>query len=86
MSTHSIRSIPEGFKLHTENTTSILLSENEAFLNPVQEFNRDLSVASIRVWSEKLDKEKEARWINAREKKQLKMDKQHAKKRQKGAY
>ncbi|KAF5365606.1 hypothetical protein D9758_003320 [Tetrapyrgos nigripes] len=83
MSTQSEPQVPDGFKLHTENTTSILLSEDEAFLNPVQEFNRDLSVAAIRVWSERLDKEKEARWINAREKRQLKTDKQHANKRQK---
>jgi tRNA (guanine26-N2/guanine27-N2)-dimethyltransferase len=55
--------VPEGFKLHTENTSHILLpSTTEAFLNPVQEFNRDLSVACIKTWSEELDKEKEKRW------------------------
>ena len=60
--------IPEGYALHTENTSFILLpTENEAFLNPVQEFNRDLSVACIRVWSEELNKVKEAKWRRTRE-------------------
>ncbi|KIM49074.1 hypothetical protein M413DRAFT_438239 [Hebeloma cylindrosporum] len=54
--------IPDGLRLHTENTSHILLSANEAFLNPVQEFNRDMSVACIRVWSEELNKSKEERW------------------------
>ncbi|EPT06176.1 hypothetical protein FOMPIDRAFT_133734 [Fomitopsis schrenkii] len=55
--------IPEGYTLHTENTTRILLPpENQAFLNPVQEFNRDLSVACIRTWTELVNEEKEAKW------------------------
>lgn len=54
--------------LHTENTSHILISsKEEAFLNPVQEFNRDLSVACIRVWSEELNREKEAKWKQAQE-------------------
>lgn len=61
--------MPDGFTLHTENTTHILLSSNEAFLNPVQEFNRDVSVACIRVWSEELNKAKEVRWKQNQEKK-----------------
>ncbi|KAI0283032.1 N2 N2-dimethylguanosine tRNA methyltransferase [Russula aff. rugulosa BPL654] len=68
--------VPEGFTLHTENTSHILLpSNNEAFLNPVQEFNRDLSVAAIRVWSEDLNKKKEERWRQARERRQKKAGK-----------
>ena len=71
--------IPEGYTLHTENTSYILLpTENEAFLNPVQEFNRDLSVACIRVWSEELNKVKEAKWQQSRERKRLKTDKEIA--------
>lgn len=59
---HSI-TIPEGYKLHTENTSHILLpSTNDAFLNPIQEFNRDLSVACIRTWSQQLDQAKKAKW------------------------
>ncbi|KAH9952240.1 N2,N2-dimethylguanosine tRNA methyltransferase [Amylocystis lapponica] len=60
--------IPEGYTLHTENTSRILLPpNNEAFLNPVQEFNRDLSVACIRTWSELLNNEKEQRWRQGQE-------------------
>lgn len=62
--------VPEGFTLHTENTSHILLpSTNEAFLNPIQEFNRDLSVAAIRVWSEELNQIKEKRWRQAQQRK-----------------
>lgn len=65
--------VPDGFTLHTENTSYILLpSNNEAFLNPVQEFNRDLSVAVISVWSEELNRTKEERWRQSRKRK-LKM-------------
>ena len=70
---------PDGFTLHTENTSHILLpSNNEAFLNPVQEFNRDLSVAAIRVWSEGLNKTKEERWRQARERRLMKAEKSSA--------
>src|ERR1700683_1189056 len=63
MATHVAITIPDGYTLHTENTSHILLpSTNEAFLNPIQEFNRDISVACITTWSEELDKEKEAKW------------------------
>ena len=68
--------VPDGFTLHTENTSHILLpSNNEAFLNPVQEFNRDLSVATIRVWSEVLNRTKEERWRQTQEKKLEKLGK-----------
>ncbi|KAF8197457.1 N2,N2-dimethylguanosine tRNA methyltransferase [Pholiota molesta] len=61
--------IPDGMRLHTENTSHILLDANEAFLNPVQEFNRDMSIACIRVWSEELNKVKEERWRKSEERK-----------------
>ncbi|KAH9043109.1 N2 N2-dimethylguanosine tRNA methyltransferase [Lactarius pseudohatsudake] len=68
--------VPDGFTLHTENTSHILLpSNNEAFLNPIQEFNRDLSVATIRAWSEVSNKTKEERWRQTREKKLEKLGK-----------
>ncbi|KAI0797923.1 N2,N2-dimethylguanosine tRNA methyltransferase [Abortiporus biennis] len=51
--------VPEGYKLHSENTSHILLPDNNgAFLNPVQEFNRDLSVACIRTWGDVTNAEK----------------------------
>lgn len=55
--------VPEGHTLHQENSAYIILpSGNGAFLNPIQEFNRDLSVACIRMWGERINKEKEAKW------------------------
>ena len=55
--------VPEGYTLHTENTARILLpATDEAFLNPVQEFNRDMSVACIRVWSEEMNRVREEKW------------------------
>lgn len=55
--------IPEGFTLHKENTSAILLpASNDTFLNPVQEFNRDLSVACIRTWGDLMNAEKEGKW------------------------
>lgn len=60
--------VPEGFTLHTENSAHLLLpATKDAFLNPIQEFNRDLSVACIRVWSEEMNAEKEAKWRKALE-------------------
>jgi tRNA (guanine26-N2/guanine27-N2)-dimethyltransferase len=71
--------VPAGFTLHTENASHILLpSKNEAFLNPVQEFNRDLSVAAIRVWSEELNKTKQERWKQLRERKLKRAEKMSA--------
>ncbi|KAJ3896452.1 N2 N2-dimethylguanosine tRNA methyltransferase [Lentinula edodes] len=74
--------VPDGFKLHTENNAHILMSENEAFLNPVQEFNRDLSVACIRTWSEELNKAKDAKRAQARQKRASRAKEESAKKRQ----
>ncbi|KAK7014835.1 guanine(26)-N(2)-dimethyltransferase [Favolaschia claudopus] len=71
----TVPEVPDGFTLHTENTSHILLSSNEAFLNPVQEFNRDLSVACIRVWSEELHEFKKAKWLRAQEKRATKQKK-----------
>lgn len=69
MASNTAIEVPDGFRLHTENTSHILLSANEAFLNPIQEFNRDTSIACIRVWSHELNKTKEERWTKAQQKK-----------------
>ncbi|PKI84898.1 methylamine--glutamate N-methyltransferase [Malassezia vespertilionis] len=46
-----------------ENSATIVMPSKEAaFLNPVQEFNRDLSTLSIISWSKILNKEKEQRF------------------------
>jgi hypothetical protein len=45
--------VPAGYKAHTESSTTILVPEaNTAFLNPVQQYNRDLSIAVIRAWND----------------------------------
>ncbi|KAL1701396.1 N2,N2-dimethylguanosine tRNA methyltransferase-domain-containing protein [Schizophyllum commune] len=64
--------VPEGLRLHTENTTHLLLAADEAFLNPVQEFNRDLSIACIRTWSEMREKERQAKREAGRARKRAK--------------
>ncbi|KAJ1024794.1 hypothetical protein NDA16_002834 [Ustilago loliicola] len=49
-----------------ENSATIVMPSAEAaFLNPVQEFNRDLSTLAIRTWSERLNAEKKARFVRA---------------------
>lgn len=46
----------------TEGTATILFpKKNEVFYNPVQQFNRDMSIAAIRTWSEIFNKEKAER-------------------------
>ncbi|KAF8495631.1 N2,N2-dimethylguanosine tRNA methyltransferase [Gautieria morchelliformis] len=76
---------PEGYRLHCENGAKLLLpASNEAFLNPVQEFNRDLSVASIRVWSEQFNEIKEKRWDDKRKRKGQGATQQPEPKRKKG--
>ena len=67
--------VPEGFSLYTENNAHILISsKDEAFLNPVQEFNRDLSVACIRVWSEEVDREKVDKFRKAEERRAKRLE------------
>lgn len=53
-----------GFTSHQESTTTILIPTSanstetpEVFINPVQEYNRDLSIAAIRAWSSIRDDE-----------------------------
>ncbi|KAJ6630839.1 tRNA methyltransferase [Mycena sp. CBHHK59/15] len=74
MASNSI-TVPDGFTLHTENNSHILLSANEAFLNPVQEFNRDTSIACIRVWSEELEKVKQEKWLQTQDRQAKKKSK-----------
>ncbi|KAL7283462.1 hypothetical protein ACG7TL_002894 [Trametes sanguinea] len=72
--------VPEGFTLHKENTSAILLpATNDAFLNPVQEFNRDLSVACIRTWGAVMNAEKERKWRAAVERRAAKKGEPRAK-------
>ncbi|EJF65938.1 N2,N2-dimethylguanosine tRNA methyltransferase [Dichomitus squalens LYAD-421 SS1] len=76
--------VPEGFTLHKENTSAILLpASNDAFLNPVQEFNRDLSVACIRTWGDLMNKEKEKKWRQSLERRAKKAEAGHKAKKAK---
>jgi tRNA (guanine26-N2/guanine27-N2)-dimethyltransferase len=60
--------IPDTHRPHTEAKTTILVpKDNIAFLNPVQEYNRDLSVAVIRAWNEMRKEEAEGKWRRKRE-------------------
>lgn len=73
--------VPEGYTLHSENSAHILLpNDNGAFLNPVQEFNRDLSVACIRTWGDIMNEGRKAKW-----EKDLERRAQREAKRQKSA-
>ncbi|KAJ1927827.1 RNA methyltransferase tRNA(m5U54)methyltransferase [Tieghemiomyces parasiticus] len=50
------------YKLITEGQATILFpNTNEVFYNPVQQFNRDMSIAAIRTWSEIYFEEQQAR-------------------------
>ncbi|CED83675.1 -dimethylguanosine trna methyltransferase [Phaffia rhodozyma] len=58
--------VPAGLTPYTEQSTTILLpDDNSAFLNPVQQFNRDLSIACIstwgKIWKEEVRAELEAK-------------------------
>lgn len=73
------RVVPPGLSPYTEQSTTILLpDDNTAFLNPIQQFNRDLSVAVIstwgKVWQEESEKEyelkKERKIAHEKEKKE----------------
>lgn len=55
--------IPDTHRPHREaNTTILVPKQNTAFLNPVQEYNRDLSVSVIRAWNEVREAEIYGRW------------------------
>ncbi|WWC89490.1 N2,N2-dimethylguanosine tRNA methyltransferase [Kwoniella dendrophila CBS 6074] len=56
--------IPQGHTTHTESTTTIFLPKEGAFLNPVQHYNRDMSVAVIRSWNELRKEELETKFRN----------------------
>ncbi|TIB76715.1 catalase-domain-containing protein [Wallemia mellicola] len=57
---------PETPKKTSDYLDGFETSDNKAFINPIQEFNRDLSVAAIRVWSEIVRTEKSAKFKSKR--------------------
>jgi tRNA (guanine26-N2/guanine27-N2)-dimethyltransferase len=75
--------VPDGFTLHSENSAHILLpNDNGAFLNPIQEFNRDLSVACITTWANEANQIKTKRRELALAKKARKDEQQGKAKKQ----
>ena len=73
-----------------ENSATIVMpSKQAAFLNPVQEFNRDLSTLAIITWSELLNDEKRQRFetrVRARSKKRTERLEHDAKRAKTGTY
>ena len=62
--------VPAGLIPYTEQSTTILLpDDNTAFLNPIQQFNRDLSVAVISTWGKEWQDENEREYIKKRDRK-----------------
>lgn len=62
MADHDDTPAPAGFKKVTEGKATILFPDtNEVFYNPIQEFNRDISIAAIRTWDEVFQEERSAR-------------------------
>lgn len=64
--------VPKGFRPHSEGQASILVPlGNTAFLNPIQEYNRDLSVCVIEHWarvrSREMQEKFEAGWRKRQE-------------------
>ncbi|KAI9606885.1 hypothetical protein H4Q26_006429 [Puccinia striiformis f. sp. tritici PST-130] len=79
---------PAGYQAHQEASTQILIKiteesaaqPSEAFINPVQEYNRDLSIMAIKAWSSIRNQELESKWIkskNSRNKKRGPSDSNH---------
>jgi tRNA (guanine26-N2/guanine27-N2)-dimethyltransferase len=74
------RPVPEGFSPHTERNATILLPvQDKPFLNPIQEYNRDLSVAVIKHWSKVKDNELREKFEKKRSKVAANKEKQRGK-------
>lgn len=69
-----LNELPSGYSTVTEGSATIALSPgNESvFYNPVQAFNRDISVAAIQAWSQLCNEEARARFEMKTEKKRRK--------------
>lgn len=61
--------IPPGFQRHTERRATILIPKDapDAFINPIQEYNRDLSVACIKQWAAERDGKMRGKWVEKHE-------------------
>lgn len=63
------RAVPDGFQRHAERAATILIPVDapDAFINPIQEYNRDLSVACIKQWSADREAKLRAKWVDKHE-------------------
>lgn len=64
--------------------TIVLPSKETAFLNPVQEFNRDISTLAIRTWSQVRNEEKRQKYLATAEKRSIMRKRKEAKQQSKG--
>lgn len=62
--------IPDGFQPHHERNATILIPRDapDAFINPIQEYNRDLSVACIKQWAVEREGKLRGKWVDKMEK------------------
>lgn len=69
MASTSANPIPAGFQRHTERAATILIPVDapDAFINPIQEYNRDLSVACIKQWAAEREAKLRAKWVEKHE-------------------
>jgi tRNA (guanine26-N2/guanine27-N2)-dimethyltransferase len=58
---HLFEELADGASIITEGSTSIKFPKGEVFYNPVQQFNRDLSITVIKAFSEEYLSEKKKR-------------------------
>lgn len=64
---------PEGYIVHREASTEILVRDAGAktvFINPIQEFNRDISIVALTAWAKLVDREKRESFVRRRSKQQ----------------
>lgn len=61
--THLFETLADGASIITEGSTSINFPKGEVFYNPVQQFNRDLSIAVIRTFAKDYLSEKKKQYL-----------------------
>lgn len=49
--------VPEGLSKVSEGKASILFKQGEVFYNPIQEYNRDLTVMMLRLYQQQRERE-----------------------------
>lgn len=90
MDEQSFPPAPAGYRVHVEGRAGILVPDGSStsipdkdkhqnvFVNPIQEFNRDVSIAAIRAWSEMVDAVKREQWEQKQAARKSRPDSEHA--------